>query len=260
MSNNVGAVKIVGGEGSSAHNTDGGDGGDILLLGGEAKGEGLDDNGGSIKIQGAVSFAGHGGSLELISGQSTEASSGAIKISTAPSGNKDGASGSLTLNTGKSTHGESGPIVINTGDAVGGPAGSVIIEVGDTVSRNIHSEVLHLCFCFWLCLSSSLFSHIMYSCHTFYLYLSLQLPKQRETDDIGSNIEFKTGYNPNTSSGVFRVQTADAGLKGDSGEISLRTGQAIKGNSGSVLFETGSTKTGQGGECWSVYKIQSHEV
>ena len=65
MPNNVGAVKIVGGEGSSAHNTDGGDGGDILLLGGEAKGEGLDDNGGSIKIQGAVSFAGHGGSLEL---------------------------------------------------------------------------------------------------------------------------------------------------------------------------------------------------
>ena len=65
MSNNVGAVKVVGGEGSSAHNTDGGDGGDILLLGGEAKGEGLDDNGGSSKIQGGVSFAGHGGSLEL---------------------------------------------------------------------------------------------------------------------------------------------------------------------------------------------------
>ena len=106
MSNNVGAVKIVGGEGSSAHNTDGGDGGDITLVGGEAKGEGLDDNGGSIKIQGGVSFAGNGGSLELISGQSTEASSGAIKISTAPSGNKDGSSGSLTLDTGKSNHGD----------------------------------------------------------------------------------------------------------------------------------------------------------
>ena len=71
--------------------------------------------------------------------------------------------------------------------------------------------------------------------------------QQRETDDAGSSINFTTGYNPSTSSGAFRVQTADAGVTGNSGEISLRTGQTTNGNSGSILFETGSTETGEGG-------------
>ena len=71
--------------------------------------------------------------------------------------------------------------------------------------------------------------------------------QQRETDDAGSSINFTTGYNPSTSSGAFRVQTADAGVIGNSGEISLRTGQTTNGNSGSILFETGSTETGEGG-------------
>jgi hypothetical protein len=62
-----GSVTITGGEGSSAHHTDGGDGGNIILLGGEAKGESANDNGGSITVRGGTSFAGYGGSLELIS-------------------------------------------------------------------------------------------------------------------------------------------------------------------------------------------------
>jgi hypothetical protein len=73
-----GSVTITGGEGSSAHITDGGDGGNIILMGGEAKGESANDNGGSITVRGGTSFAGYGGSLELISGQSTESSSGDI--------------------------------------------------------------------------------------------------------------------------------------------------------------------------------------
>lgn len=74
-----GHVSIMGGEGSSSHSIDGGDGGDIFLLGGEAKGEGENDNGGSITIQGGTSFAGYGGSLDLISGQSIEKSSGDVR-------------------------------------------------------------------------------------------------------------------------------------------------------------------------------------
>lgn len=74
-----GTVKIVGGEGSSNHADDGGDGGDILLLGGEAKGEDFYDDGGMVSIEGGTSLVGYGGSLEFISGQSTEESSGDIR-------------------------------------------------------------------------------------------------------------------------------------------------------------------------------------
>ena len=69
-----------------------------------------------------------------------------------------------------------------------------------------------------------------------------------ETDDAGSDIEFTTGYNPDASSGAFRVQTADGGRKGESGEISLRTGKAYEGNSGAVVIETGDNELdGEGG-------------
>ena len=97
---------------------------------------------------------------------------------------------------------------------------------------------------------------------------SLLIMYQGGTDDGGSSIEFKTGYNPNTSSGVFRVQTANAGHTGNSGEIILITGKATKGNSGSISFETGSTKTGVGGEinytktllliCFTILSHHSH--
>jgi hypothetical protein len=162
-----GSVAITGGEGSSAHITDGGDGGNIILMGGEAKGESANDNGGSITVRGGTSFAGYGGSLELISGQSTESSSGDIcelmmhfhlpsmfiKVifinfdlslyvasflflrSTCKC--SQGSSGTLTLSTGasKGGQGSSGSIVLNTGNVSGGPAGGVRIEVGETVSR-----------------------------------------------------------------------------------------------------------------------------
>jgi len=73
-----GSVHLNGGEGSSSHSTDGGDGGDLVLTGGEAKGEGEGDDGGSIALQGGISFAGHGGSLRLSSGVSSETSSGDV--------------------------------------------------------------------------------------------------------------------------------------------------------------------------------------
>ncbi len=74
----------------------------------------------------------------------------------------------------------------------------------------------------------------------------LEVGETREIYDVGVSIEFKTGHNPNTSSGAFHVETADAGNCGNSGEISLRTGKAKQGNSSSVLFETGPASSGEG--------------
>lgn len=47
------------------------------------------------------------------------------------------------------------------------------------------------------------------------------------------------------------MQTADAGIRGNSGDILLRTGKAKQGNSGSVLFETGPASSGEGGK-WNL--------
>jgi hypothetical protein len=77
---------------------------------------------------------------------------------------------------------------------------------------------------------------------------SLTAVARTSTYDVGASIEFKTGHNPNTSSGAFRVKTADGGNRGNSGEISLRTGKANQGNSRSVLFETGPASSCEGGE------------
>ena len=81
-----GDVRISGGEGSSAHTEEGGDGGTLIFIGGEAKGEGENDNGGSIAIQGGLSYEGYGGSVDLSSGPSSKSSSGDIKLHTADAG------------------------------------------------------------------------------------------------------------------------------------------------------------------------------
>ena len=103
-------MSIAGSEGSSAHSTDGGEGGNIVLIGVEGKGESKNDNGGSINLQGGNLFEGCGRSLILLSGQSTKSSSGDVLIASAPSGYEDGLSGTLTLKTGKvkGGHGASG--------------------------------------------------------------------------------------------------------------------------------------------------------
>ena len=82
--------------------------------------------------------------------------------------------------------------------------------------------------------------------------IKFEVGVSNETDDTGGDIEFTTGHNPDTSSGAFRVQTADGGREGSSGEISLRTGEANIGNSGAIVIETGENqRDGKGGEFMS---------
>ncbi len=69
-SNNNFKNESNGREGSSAHTTDGGDGGKIIIAGGEAKSESAKDNRGSIIVPDGTSLAGCCGSLEIILGES----------------------------------------------------------------------------------------------------------------------------------------------------------------------------------------------
>ena len=117
--------------------------------------------------------------------------------------------------------GTSGSLTFSTGKAQGGLAssGSITINTGDARGGQAGG-------------------------------FSVELGEARENAiDPGSSIEFKTGYNPRTSSGAFRVQTADGGLFHSSGEISLRTGNTQEGPSGAIILETGDGEIGASGEC-----------
>ena len=80
-----GRVVLKGGIGESRHSIDGGDGGNIDLYGGEAIGEGQNDNGGNIELCSGKASSGHGGSLRLTTGQSASSSSDSMLINAAPS-------------------------------------------------------------------------------------------------------------------------------------------------------------------------------
>ena len=68
-----------------------------------------------------------------------------------------------------------------------------------------------------------------------------------DTIEEGGSISFTTGHSEWSSSGSFRIQTADGGVKGKSGEVSIRTGNTTSGNTGPMLFESGSSDAGSGG-------------
>lgn len=55
-----------------------GDGGEVMIKGGQSKGDSSTDRGGDVKISGGASSAGLGGSLEFTSGYSTENTSGSV--------------------------------------------------------------------------------------------------------------------------------------------------------------------------------------
>lgn len=111
----------------------GGDGGDIDLKGGEAKGESDSDNGGSISLMGGTSYTGYGGSIRISSGSSTLSSSGSVIIQTSHVAG-EGVSGDLILSTGTSNsgHSPSGSISIETGNSEGAPAGKISLTSGET--------------------------------------------------------------------------------------------------------------------------------
>ena len=124
-----GRVTIAGGEGSNVHYSNGGNGGDIGIFGGRAKGQGDMDNGGDISVRGGAAYKGYGGSIRLESGYSIEKSSGSVRIKSSNSG-YSGFSGSVSLYSGFSTVGDSGNGYFGTGNSSRGSGGDIRIQVG----------------------------------------------------------------------------------------------------------------------------------
>lgn len=77
--------------------------------------------------------------------------------------------------------------------------------------------------------------------------ISIAAGTATDTVEEGGSISLTTGHSEWSSSGSIRVQTANGGAKGNSGEVSLSTGNVTSGNSGPMLFESGSAEAGSGG-------------
>ena len=60
-------------------------------------------------------------------------------------------------------------------------------------------------------------------------------------------ISLTSGYSSVTSSGNISLATANAGLAGVSGEVSIKTGDSTFGYSGALSMSTGGATGGRGG-------------
>lgn len=131
-----------GGEGSSTSSYNGGDGGDIHLIGGPSAGSrAINDRAGHILLDGGTSSGvGVGGSIKIQSGSGSE--SGVILLQTRDE--KFGRpSGPIAIKTGDTADGGSGELTLSTGSATRdkGRAGAINIQGGATGSvftRGIH--------------------------------------------------------------------------------------------------------------------------
>ena len=163
----------------------------------------LKDRGGNITLTGGYSLSSTGGSFVFQTGYGFAASSGSISVSTRNAG-KRGVSGIMKVFTGSASRGNSGSFALNTGDATYGKGGFIDLKVGTGDSS---------------------------------LGGSISMAAGKTTARFsGGKISLLTGYSSPTSSGLFQLNTANAGDEGVSGAIHFRTGTTSLGNSGMGAF------------------------
>jgi len=237
-----GAVTIKAGEADDGSN--GGTGGDMELAAGAGA-----DVGGAVSITTGVGTAASSGAMTLATANAgLTGNSGDVSLKTGAGGTTSGNSGSLELATGHSANaGATGDVSITTGDATGGNGGDITLKVGDgdTLAGGAMT----------LTAGKTNASAAVGGAVTI---------KAGEADDgsnggtggdmelaagagadVGGAVSITTGVGTAASSGAMTLATANAGLTGNSGDVSLKTGAGgtTSGNSGSLELATGTPQT-----------------
>ena len=220
-----GNVSIAAGEGSNKYQFDGGNGGKLSLTGGAAKGRWMKDDDRNVLIAGRYAKHAIGGSIILNSGSSFETSSGSIAIFT-PNSGVAGVSGSIELATGFSNKGDSGYINFQSGNAKEGKGGYIELKVGTGNKQNGGDMKMHS--------GSTTGRPNKHYWH-------------KKIDTYGGSIEMNSGFLENTSSGSTELCTANAGHKGVSGNIQLKSGNTKDGEAGFITMNSGNATSGFGG-------------
>ena len=155
--------------------------------------------GGRLSLRAGSAASSTGGAVSLLSGHGTATSSGVFSIQTSSAGD-NGVSGSLAFSSGSSSKGSSGMITLRTGSAISGAGGSisVAVQAGTIASGG-----------------------------------RVTITAGESTAKTGGAVSIVSGYGTATSSGAFSsIRTANAGADGQSGSLTLFTGDSTKGLSG----------------------------
>eukprot|EP00232_Nephroselmis_pyriformis_P028735 CAMPEP_0182854040 /NCGR_PEP_ID=MMETSP0034_2-20130328/1020_1 /TAXON_ID=156128 /ORGANISM="Nephroselmis pyriformis, Strain CCMP717" /LENGTH=3798 /DNA_ID=CAMNT_0024984833 /DNA_START=206 /DNA_END=11599 /DNA_ORIENTATION=+ len=261
-----------------------GHGGDILLsvgTGNTGKGGNVEltagrtmDNygaGGDVLVTAGIADFDVGGDVVMASGKSTSTSSGTVTIKTDDAGFY-GVSGFMLMRTGTATAGTSGRIDVLTGNATEGSGGDINVAVGTGNTGNGGDVYM----------TSGETTATGHAGGKIYITGGLgsnsdetdggdggaieitggaSLGGNKATDvggDIvvtagyaasstGGNVAVTSGFSQSTSSGYMKIDTADAGFYGVSGDFTMSTGRATDGDSGKWRVDTGEAHNGHGG-------------
>ena len=207
---------LQGGEGRHESVYDGGDGGHVILIGGESNGRGHYDHGGNVNITAGESIRGTGGSVDIASGSSWEKSSGGVSVATGNAGDS-GVSGDMSLATGDATarydrfsDGHAGSISMTTGKAHGmGRGGDISLQVGTATYADGGD-------------------------------IRIAAGKAQGTTYIGGSLSLSSGGSDEVT-GDINMSTPSSRDKGfgSTGSINIKTGKSYNSHSGSLNLETG---------------------
>ena len=277
-----GHVAISGGEGANAHSHDGGNGGDVELFVGEAKGEGFEDNGGEFQfistektvllLVGPSFFLLHvpdhhllihvltsslshhvfifgTGDVELRGGTAFAGYGGSLTLASGYS--KTQSSGSVAIGSASSgTNGTSGSLALATGWSNSGRTGAIQLSTG--VAREGGGGDISLSVGTGVGTAGYYHGGSDGTIPVEAGEIFLKSGDVTHTNATGGDIRLETGANDMAASGSFHVTTPDAGGHsihgGNSGEVTFTTGNAKLGNSGAVRVTTGDSIAGSGGD------------
>jgi hypothetical protein len=184
-----------------------------------AKGQGLYDNGGTVRVAGGSAYNGYGGAISISSGLSQAHSSGSVAINSANSG-FTGSSGEAEIFTGRSIVGDSGHITLDTGESMYGRGGDISLKVGNGTGQQNGGNV------------------------------KVKAGDIQAADGAprGGNIDLIGGRSTNGDSGRIHIKSERAGIdQGSSGLLSFQTGRSTNGDTGAIHMKTGSAAGGTAG-------------
>ncbi len=195
----------------------------------------------SILAGSATNDAANGGSIFAMTGAGPDTSGSAtIKTHDLSSRNLNAESGSLSIASGSVENGQSGIVSLSTGSSMAGQAGKISITTGSSDSGSGASIFL---------IAGNSSEHGRPSGDVNVIggnsfgygsrggMVNLHGGNGSET---GGPVHISSGYSPWLSSGEILLDTANSGEVGNSGGISLKTGNAVEGETGTITLSSGS--------------------
>lgn len=215
------------------------EGGHVTFVGGAAPSA----TSGSIKF-----FSNNGvesGEVSFLTGESLEGGSGSVSLitgSTQGSKYTKSRAGSIIMAVGAGDGGDGGDVNLKAGhtSATRVSGGKVVLVAGDGLSTDDYNGGIGGDIQLIAGKSSGRSTSKSHGGH-------VVIHGGEATTGVGGSINIYSGIGKTTSSGILALSTADAGYRGDTGDVLLTTGKAGEGDAGNVKVSGGDSLDGSGG-------------